>query len=214
MRLIAILLLALWTGAASAHHEAEGRMRVILVEEQGQDTVLYVRLPAPLLFAAESLARTSALDRVEAPFLRTELRQDIWVHWLDRQAIAADWPGFAARISEALVITLDGVPVTPELTEFAIHGVDALPVFGTPEEARISLAVPSDGMDPQVSTAFVDARLQIDGTGSLTIQSNLDERAVPPQIYIENIVVDHRTDPAQEIIRLGALDQAITLEGQ
>ena len=60
--------------------------------------------------------------------------------------------------------------------------------------------------------AFVDARLQIDGTGSLTIGSTVNERAIPPQIYIENIFIDYRTDPAQQVVRVGALDQAIALE--
>ena len=212
MRLILVLLLALWTGGAAAHHEAEGRMQVILVEELGEETVLYIRLPAPLLFAAESLARSSALDRVEAPFLRAEQQRDVWIHWLDRQAIAADRNGFAARIGDALAITLDGEAVTPELSEFTVHGVDTLPVFGTPEEASASLAAPLDGSDPQVSTAFVDARLEIDGTGSLTIRSNVDQRAVPPQIYIETIVIDFRTDPAHQLVRVGALDQAIALQ--
>lgn len=212
MRLIAVILLALWTGSAAAHHEAEGRMRVILVEEQGEQTVVYVRLPAPLLFVAESMARTSSLDRVEAPFLRAERQQDVWVHTLDRQTIAAEPDAFAALIGATLSFTLDGVAVTPSLTEFAVHGADALPEFTTPGQARASLVVPSDGADPVVGMAFVDARLQIDGTGSLTIGSTVNERAIPPQIYIENIFIDYRTDPAQQVVRVGALDQAIALE--
>ena len=212
MRSIVVILLALWAGSAAAHHEAEGRMRVILVEEQGQQTVVYVRLPAPLLFAAEWLARTSPLDRVEAPFLRAERQQDIWIHTLDRQAIAAEPDAFATRIGATLAITLDGFAVTPSIAEFAVHRADALPAFTTPDEARASLAVPLEGTDPFVGLAFVDARLQIDGTGSLTIGSTVNERAVPPQIYIENIFIDFRTDPAQQIVRLGALNDAVTLE--
>ena len=187
-------------------------MRVILVEEQGEQTVVYVRLPAPLLFVAESMARTSSLDRVEAPFLRAERQQDVWVHTLDRQTIAAEPDAFAALIGATLAFTLDGVAVTPSLTEFAVHGADALPEFTTPGQARASLVVPSDGADPVVGMAFVDARLQIDGTGSLTIGSTVNERAIPPQIYIENIFIDYRTDPAQQVVRVGALDQAIALE--
>lgn len=212
MRRIAILLLVLWTGSAAAHHEAESRMRVVLVEQQGDQTVVYVRLPAPLLFVAESMARTGPNDRVVAPFLKSERQRDVWVHTLDRQAIAADPDGFAARIGATLAITLDGLAVTPSLTGFAVHGADALPAFATPDEARVSLSAPLEGTDPFIGLAFVDARLQIDGTGSLTIGSTLNERAVPPQIYLENIFIDYRTDPVQQIVRLGALDHAIALE--
>ncbi len=213
MRRIAVLLLVLWTGSAAAHHEAEGRMRVVLVEQQGGQTVVYVRLPAPLLFAAESMARTSPFDRVVAPFLKSERQQDVWIYTLDRQAIAADPEGFAARIGAIFTITLDGRAVTPPITGFAVHGADALPAFATPDEARISLDAPLHGTDPFIGLAFVDARLQIDGTGSLTIASTLNERAVPPQIYLENVFIDYRTDPATQIVRLGALDHAIALEG-
>ena len=212
MRLFAVILLALWTGSAAAHHEAEGRMRVILVEEQGMQTVVYVRLPAPLLFAAESMARTSQLDRVQAPFLRVERQRDVWVHTLDRRAIDADPDAFAARIGATLAIMLDDVSVAPSITGFVVHGVEALPVFTTPDDARVSLAMPAAETDPLVGLAFVDARLQIDGTGNLTIASTLNEHAIPPQIYIETTVVDYRTDPAQQLVRLGALEQAIVLQ--
>ena len=214
MKRIAVLLLALWTGSAAAHHEAEGRMRVVLVEQAGDQTVVYVRLPAPLLFAAESMARTSPFDRVVAPFLKSERRQDLWVYTLDRQAIAADPDGFAARIEATFAMTLDGLAVTPPVTDFAVHGADALPAFATPDQARVSLAAPLHGTDPFIGLAFVDARLLIDGTGSLTIASTLNERAVPPQIYLENIFIDYRTDPAHQVIRLGALDGAIALDGR
>ena len=214
MRLIAVILLALWTGSAGAHHEAEGRMRVILIEQVGEQTIVYVRLPATLLFVAESMGRTSPLDRVEAPFLRAEQQQDVWVHRLDRQAIAAAPDAFADRIGTTLAITLDGVAATPWPAAFAVHGADALPTFATPDDARASLAAALDGTDPIVGMAFVDARLQIDGTGSLTIASAVNEQAIPPQIYIETIVVDYRTDPAQQVVRLGALDRAIALEGR
>ena len=214
MKLITTILLVLfWTGSAAAHHPGESRMRIILVDQRDDQTVVYIRLPAPLLFLAESAGRDSPDDPVVAPFLRSDRRQDIWIHTLDRHAIGADRDGFAARIGATVALTIDGAAVTPTVADFAVHdGTQTLPAFETIDDAQASLAVPLDGADPLVGLAFIDARLLVDGTGDLTIESALNEEAIPAQIYIENIVIDYRTDPAQQIVRLGALDQAIVLQ--
>lgn len=211
--IVAAVLLTFASGGALAHHDAEGRMRIILVEQQGDHTVLYVRLPAPFLFIAEAMDRSSPNDRVEAPFLRSERNQGVWVYTLDGDAIEDDPGAFAERIAGTLAVTLEGRPAIPTVTTFTVQSAESLPAFSVPEEARAALAARLEGPDPFVGLAFIDARLEIEGTGPLTIESTVNERAVPPQIYIESTFIDFRTDPAQRIDLLGALERAVVLEG-
>ncbi len=195
-----------------AHEAAEARHRVILAEAEGGDTVLHIRLPAPLLFMAELSARDTPGDRVPAPFLSAEWVLWGWLHRLDAAAIAADPGGFADRLVEAVSVRIDGRPIRPVVQAFALHGDRGRPPFASRAEARAAVSAGvGDVPGPFVGTAVVDARLRVTGQGTISVASAVGDESVPHDVFIETDVVDYRVAPPYTLHRHGALDKPVIL---
>lgn len=212
MRPFLLSIFVLFATAAAAHHVAEPRMRTVLITEEGGDTILYVRLPAPLVFAAALAAREKPEDRVDAPFLRPMAHRAGWAHYLDASQVADDPAGFARLAADAFAITVDGAPAAVEATDVAVHSLRALPPFATPAEARAALDAPALADDLFVGHGFVQARLAVRGTGDLVLRSTVDTIELPEDIFMENVIVDFRRDPPVDIGQLGAWEEAIVLD--
>ena len=212
MRAFLLVVLLLVPALAAAHHVAEPRMRVVLVTERGGDTIVHLRLPAPLIFARALAGRQSPEDRVDAPFLDPVAHRTGWAHYLDASEINADQDGFARLAGRALAIALDGEPVAAAATGAAIHPARALPPFATPADAEAAMASGRLDDDLFVGHGFVHVRLVVGGTGDVSLRSTVDAVDLPDDIFLENIVVDFRADPPAPITQLGAWTDPITLE--
>ena len=212
MKPLAFILLLLLPIAAFAHHAAEPRMRIVLIAEEGGDTIVYVRLPAPLLFAEALSGRQNPADRVDVPFLHPVAHRSGWAHYLDASQIREDAAGFARMAAGAFAITLNGEPVVPEATAAAVHSLNTLPRFATPDEAEVALDAGGPDENLFVGHGFVDARLRLRGTGDLALRSTVDGLELPSDVFLENLIVDYRTDPPVEFARIGVWTEAIALD--
>lgn len=206
---ILLMLLILWTGGASAHETSQERLRVVIVSERAGATDLHVRLPAPLLFAAEATARSSPSAAVEAPFLRVSHGHG--AHHLDQAAVERDPVAFKARILATIAVTVDGQPSAASVLAFAVQHVASLPSFAIPAEARAAIRRPPAGTDLHVAEAYIDAEVTIEAVGSVVLTFPQDAIAFPGHVHFDNVFVDARADPPQTRVRMGALSEPVEM---
>lgn len=203
-----ILVLLFWATGAAAHEASHEHLRVVVVSERDGQTVIHLRVPAPLLFAREAAARPLPSAPVEAPFLRL----DSSAHQLDRAAIADAPETFMERVLATISITVEGRPAEVSADAFAVQHVASLPRLRTPEEGRAALASADLKTDPHIAEAYVDAQLTINSAGDLALSFPLDAIAFPGHVHLSSVFVDARVDPPRTRVRLGALTTPIVVE--
>lgn len=91
------LFLALFATVAGAHFGPVGQARMIVLDRASGE--LFLRIPAPLVFAAELAARETISGPVRAEFIEAVEVNGRWAHRLDTAAIAARPEAFMAKVA-------------------------------------------------------------------------------------------------------------------
>lgn len=214
--LAALYVLCATTAPVAAHFSAGTKIRTILVAVEDGRVLAFVRAPAPLLFsdvvreaqATQSPLATDLLYVVQTgagPRYRISLDE-----------IAADEAGFRQRIENALEWQQNGQPVTATLLDYTLQLYVAPEGFTTVAEARAALADEGAGIDPVFGDAGIDAVYQIDAPvpeGTIQVRSPLPELPLPPDVAVDNHIIDARADPAVSYTAPGQLTDWATIDG-
>lgn len=208
IRLLAILL-TLLAGPAAAHFSDNGQARMVVLDRE--TGMLWLRIPAPLIFAQELSQRDTVSGAVTSPFIETVEVNGRWGHRLDTTAIA-EGPAFMDKVAGGYRLTGPDGPLPLDPVAVAIHRLDRMEPFTTPDEARTSLAAPwADA--PWVSDAVVEIAIRLsDVPRTLTLQSTLPQIPLPPTVFIDNHLFDWQGGGVQRIEVLGQLTEPVTME--
>jgi hypothetical protein len=211
-RLLIILgyLLGTCAGTVHAHFDLNGQHRIVIFDRTTSE--LFLRIPAPLVFAEALSRRTDPAAPVTAAFIAPVKQGGRWGHRLDTQAITANPEGFMAKIAVGYLIAAGDHTLKAEPFAFAVHERHALTPFATPDEARTALKAPNAAM-PWVGDAVVEIGLRLpEIPQGLTIGSRLPEIALPPNVYIDNHLFDWRGGGVIRTSAVGQLTDPVTLE--
>ncbi|WP_425051757.1 HupE/UreJ family protein [Psychromarinibacter sp. S121] len=209
-RLFLALVLVCLAQAATAHFSQNGQARIIVLDRES-DT-LFLRIPAPLVFAEELSRRDGASGRVEAEFIEPVMVGGRWGHRLDLPAIAARPDAFMAKVANGYRLSGEGGVLSPEPVGWAIHRLNELQPFVTPDDARASVS--GQGADaPWVSEAVIEIALRLPQTPArLSVQSVLPEIVLPPTVFIDNHLLDWQGGGVQRYDVLGQLTDPVTMK--
>lgn len=220
VRLLAALALLMALAApANAHFVLNAKNRIIVVERGEAGITLYLRVPGPLLYARALSRRSDQNAPVDAPFLTAGNVGGVVVHRLDVAAIRADPAAFAAYVAAGYAVAVNGNPIAPDPGAVRIHRDVTAPPFASPAQARASLAAPSEVLasdPPFVGETVVDVALALEGVdagGSLTLRSTLPALALPPEVAVDNHILDFRGEVARSLNVPGQLQEPVILDG-
>ena len=200
MRALALLLFVI-AAPAGAHETSREFLRTVIIAARGEETILWVRLPAPLLFA--DVARGAAPPAI----LTGEGRR------LDRAAGAADMETFAYRLATAFGVQIDGAAVRPTVDAVVVRHAARLPVLTTPASADAAMAVLPTAPNPHVADSYVDAKLILPATGDLTLTAPADRIVLTGHVHLITTVIDARAEPPIRRTLTGAIGTPIALPG-
>ena len=207
IRLLILLLLA--ATPASAHFSDNGQARLIVLDREAG--MIWLRIPAPLVFAEELARRDSVAGAVTSPFIDTVQVAGRWGHRLDVAAIVSG-PGFMDKVAAGYRLSGPDGPIPMDPAGLAIHRLDRMLPFTTPAEARASLEE-RGAADPWVSDAVVEIAIRLpDLPARLTIQSTLPRIPLPPSVFIDNHLFDWQGGGVQRIEVVGQLTDPVTME--
>jgi len=200
--------------SAEAHFTLNGRNRIIILDRSADSADLFLRIPAPLIYARE-LSMRGPDGRVEAPFLSIKASPAGWIHRLDRAAVATMPEDFAGFAASGYRITVNGTEVSAIPVAVAVHLARDAPPFATPEDARAAVAGKTEGRgDPFVGEAVVDLALHldgIDGYGDIGISATLPKLQLPPDMFIDNHILDFDGTEVRAITKAGQLHDGVLL---
>ncbi|MEM7693105.1 MAG: hypothetical protein AAF318_01530 [Pseudomonadota bacterium] len=202
-----LILLALLLAPAHAHETSEERIRVLILTQDNDATVVYLRQPAALLFAKEAARRTGPSATITSTFFHPKGP----AHRFDRTAIAAAPDSFATRILATIHLEAEPGSTEPKVLKSALHHVTALGTFNAPAEAEAALNTAAGQGAPHVASAYVDAKITAPDTGDLTLHFPLDAIAFPGHVHLHTAIVDARFDPPTRRVVLGPITRPIAL---
>lgn len=212
MRKLSALLLTLLclAGAGHAHFDVSDQNRIVILDrETGR---LYLRIPAPLAFSRELATRTSPTDRVEASFVAPEAVGGRWAHRLDTAEVAAEPERFMDKVAGGYEVRSGDETVSPGPFAVAIHPRSDLPPFATPADARTSLERSTADM-PFVGEAVVDIGMDLGPLAeTVSLESVLPEISLPPDVFIDNHVLDWQGGGVQRQNVTGQLIQPVVMQ--
>lgn len=203
--------------ASVAHFTENTKPRtVILAIAPDGGLVAYVRMPAPLLYAADVVAAQEQQVRFEAEFLETRRIGHAITFRLSQQAVAADPAAFAARLAAAHEWQQNGLPVASEVVRWQLHAELPEVRLSSAADAIAALEGPAPAADPAFGEAYVDFELRIATAfprSGISLRSMHPPLPLPPAISIDNHIRDARVSPAVSIIQVGQLQDWVSFEG-
>ena len=214
--LLAAMALAGVVATAHAHFTPNGKNRIIILDRMADSLDLYLRIPAPLIYSRELSERAYPGARVEAPFLFAENAGGAWIHSLDLDAIAAETAAFGEWVAGGYRITVNGREKPADMTAFGVYPERTAPPFATPQDARAAMNMAADDHpNPFVGEAVVDIALRIenvDGYGDVVVASILPELQLPPDIFIDNHILDFNGPEIRVLTVAGQLQEGVLLD--
>lgn len=206
-----------------AHFTVGTEARVIHVarSHNGDGLKLYLRIPGPLAYAEALSKRQNRNEIVEAPFLKTELINGVPFYQLDQEAVRQKPEDFARFLASAYAFSIDGMSRMPTIGRAAFFAVEGHPEYDTPAGAALAFEVfeaqeTAERAPLYIADVLFDLELTIPtqkADASLSIRNILPEMVLPPQILIDNLVLDHRYDPARAVRVSGQMIEPVTLDG-
>lgn len=209
---------------AKAHFLLDASARLVHVAEDSDngELLVYFRIPGPLAYADALAQRKNPTDIVDAPYLSLSMVQGQPFYALDREAIARDREGFAAFLTRGYKVEIDGKKLEPGAVRAAYFSEQDHPDFDTIAKADASFATfdseqaKTDGAPIYVADALFDLKMRFPAgalKSSVSIQNALPEILLPEGVTIENLVLDHRSEPARVIQIRGQLIDPVLLDG-
>ena len=215
--LFALLVAPLLSLTAHAHFTVGTDARIIHIAPaaNGEGLSLFLRIPGPLAYGEALSQRESPTALVEAPFLTMNMIQGIPFYSIDQVMIRSRIEEFKIFLTKGYAFTLDGVRA-------AFFPTEEHPEYDSAEGAATAFdtfAKTPPVANPQpiyVADALFDLELFIPTSkvsGELAIQNALPEFLLPPDIVIENLVLDHRFDPPRSLQFRGQMMGPLVLNG-
>lgn len=214
--LAAFYVLCAMAAPASAHFSAGVKVRTILIAEEGGQLIAFVRSPAPLFFS--DVVRDA---QVSQESLDTDLLYPVQTsagprYRISLDEVAANEAGFHERVAGALIWEQNGKQMSARLLEAHLLMYTPIDGFGTVADARASLAGEGAGIDPIFGDAAIEAAFLIDAPdplGTIQVRSAYPELPLPPDVAVENHIIDTRADPPVSLAVPGQLTDAATIDG-
>jgi len=215
-RLLAGLAVLLWALPAWSHFANKDLRRNFVLEKADGGLVLYVRTPAPFVFADQIAAMLADGKTMNTPFTRFERSREGTGYRLRRDAIAGDRPGFHARLESAFTVRQHDQVVALRVIDFRLFAhADDTP-FGSPEAARAALARDGVETDPMLKGAVIEIAYGLTPVtldGVLILASGLPAFEMGAGVTLENQIVDARTEGAQPLSVTGQMTDPVRLDG-
>ena len=214
--LLAILAALLWATPAWSHFTNKDLRRNFVLQKADGALVLYVRTPAPFVFADQIATMLAGRKGMSTPFTRFHRGREGTGYRLSRDAIAADLPGFHGRLERAFALRQHDQAVALKVIDFRLFAhADDTP-FGSPDAARASLARPGVAKDPMLKGAVIEIAYGLDPItqdGALTLASGLPAFEMGAEVTLENQVVDARKEGSQPLSVSGQMTDPVRLDG-
>lgn len=193
--------------SAHAHFSYSDPRIIHVAQEDGQDAVILIRMPAPLaLLPADWQGR----EETRLPPFGARANDETV---LDLSAAVAGNAALANRLQEALTLWVDGRKVETRVDDVRFWADDARPGFGTLKSALSAFDAPArgpqDGPLPYFN-ATVDLRLTapvVSLARDLRIESTLGQNFQVMDKF-GTVVKLHRGDGTETQARIGTLDVA------
>ena len=222
--LIALFLAPFMSLAAQAHFTVGSDARIIHVDAapNGEGLVVFLRIPGPLAYGEALSRRGDPSELVEAPFLTMTMVQGVPFYSIDQALIHSQPTEFKNFLASGYTITLEGDTITPEVMRAAYYRLRDHPEYDDAKGARDAFnrfekTKLSPSPEPiYIADALFDLALFIPAKnikGVLTIRNALPKFALPPDIAIENLVLDHRFFPPYSVQFTGQMMEPVTLDG-
>lgn len=203
--------------AAAAHFTDGTKPRTILVADlESEGLVVYLRVPAPLFYAADVVDAQARQVPFEAQFLDVSRVGNALAFRLSQSAIDDSPVAFADRLNAAHMWRQNGRPIAPRVVRWAIHPKLPESPFSSVAEARASLSIPPPAVDPALGTAYIDVELVLEGAKQpfdLQVKSAQAPLPLPADVSIDNHLRDLRGGSAVSITESGQLQDWVTIDG-
>ena len=203
--------------AVHAHFNLDINIRAMHVVHTQQGLDVYLRLPTSLFLAGLTGPELEDGTVPPAPFTYNRIEQDTLFHFLDLKQIRKEPIQFASLAAQGHLISVDGVPLTPEIIAVRIHLALDQPPFTSPEEAEKALegaVFPHDIGDIYVGETVTDVMLRYSRGASIdsyTIRSTLDP-GLEGQEEIANLILDHFPGSARVYGLMGLLNESVEIK--
>ena len=179
-----------------AHFNLDINIRTMHVAHTQQGLDVYVRIPTPLFLAGLTGQEQEDGTVPPAPFTYNRVEQDMLFHYLDLEQIRKTPIRFADLAARGHIISVDGVPLTPEILSVRIHLALDQPLFSSVEEAEQALdgtVFSHDILEVYVGETVTDLKLRYSigrSIDSYTIRSTFNP-GIAGQEEMANLILDH-----------------------
>ena len=194
------VVLAAFSGGASAHFLLNVNIRVFHVVHERDRIRLLVRLPMPYLVADKQGPRTADGTRVPAPYTSNRIEDGTMVHYLDAETFRDVPEGLAAILADGLALESGGEALRANIGRIRAYPARMQAAFALLDEAEAALSGPvyPEELDvTYVGDTIVDAELIYPTDGRVnryTLRSILDP-GLPGQDETANLILDHAVEP-------------------
>ena len=219
LRLISFVLgclLCLVTNATAHFSEGTKPRTILVADAEDGGLLVYLRVPAPLFYAADIVAAQAQQVPFEAEFLEVTRVGNALAFGLSQSAIAENPDGFADRLNAAHLWRQSGRHLEARVLRWKVHGDLIGTSFSSIAAAREALALPMVETDPAFGSAYIDIELALEGARAgldLQIKSALPVLPLPTHVSIDNHVRDLRSGRAVSIMEPGQLQEWVTVNG-
>lgn len=201
---------------AHAHFRLNSNIRIIHLERLADGIQLSMRLPATLAYA-EYANLTDDPPRADTiPWVVDAVENGEQVHYLDRDAIAQDVPGFSEFIASGYRLTADDTTLHGVVTDLRIHEASRQTRFTTRDEVNRSFAknrTIATGNDLYVGDAVVDIRIRYPAQSPDVVLriSNILPSKIPDDTFIANLLIGYSGDDQQINRVTGQLSEPVDI---
>ncbi|MEL6435642.1 MAG: HupE/UreJ family protein [Pseudomonadota bacterium] len=221
IRFACILLLALATGTGAAHaHFSQGAQQRVIAFEDGPGggaLIVYTFTPAPLVFADEIARARNAQSPLASPYLRLEQTGAGARYRITSDAVRAAPDVLAARVANALDVRTGAERIAAGDTELRV--ILKRPATRPASAADIAALLEGDiapGLDPVFGDAIIVARTvypDIAAQAELHVSNPLPVIELPPNVSIDNHIIDERFATMRELAVDGQLQAGVAMDG-
>ena len=194
------VVLAVFSGSASAHFLLNVNIRVFHVVHERDRIRLLVRLPMAYLVADKQGPRTADGTRVPAPYTSNRIEDGTMVHYLDAETFRDVPEGLAAILADGLALESGGEALRANIGRIRAYPARMQAPFALLDEAETALSgpvYPEEFNVAYVGDTIIDAELIYPTDGRVdryTLRSILDP-GLPGQNETANLILDHTVDP-------------------
>lgn len=136
------IVLAVFSGSASAHFLLNVNIRVFHVVHERDRIRLLVRLPMPYLVADKLGPQTADGTRVPAPYTTNRIEDGTMVHYLDAETFRNAPEGLAAILADGLVLETGGEVLSANIGRTRAYPARMQAPFALLDEAETALSGP------------------------------------------------------------------------